>query len=216
MAGGRPPKPLEQRRRTGRSSTRDSGGRKLPSGATVTALPGADAIPTLPAELVTTPNADSCPFRARPVATRFGADGSALDVELEELSPGEPCAVCLAEFGRESWDRLWTAGRSWLSPTTDLDVLIRLCKAKVEEAHHRDALGADGYYVAGQRGGLVAHPAVRMLRTLTAEITRLESLCGFTPSDRGRLGVGEVKRGASPLEKLLEKRTGTAGPKRSS
>lgn len=40
---GRPPKPLEQKRRTGRSSGRDSGGRKLPEIAEVVSLPAASA-----------------------------------------------------------------------------------------------------------------------------------------------------------------------------
>jgi phage terminase small subunit len=48
---GRPPKPLEQKRRTGRSPGRDSGGRKLPEPAIVVALPPANGAPPYPPDL---------------------------------------------------------------------------------------------------------------------------------------------------------------------
>jgi phage terminase small subunit len=48
---GRPPKPLEQKRRTGRSPGRDTGGRKLPSPSNVVALPPAVGVPPYPADL---------------------------------------------------------------------------------------------------------------------------------------------------------------------
>jgi len=47
---GRPPKPLEEKRRTGRSPGRDTGGRKLPEGRVI-ALPPADGIPDFPTGL---------------------------------------------------------------------------------------------------------------------------------------------------------------------
>jgi P27 family predicted phage terminase small subunit len=196
---GRPPKPLEQRRRTGRSPGRDSGGRPLPNVASVTALPGVIgpdgtlAIPRTPDDLLTGQRARTCPFRDRAVLTPADTQG---------------CEVCLSEHGREAWERLWTAGQAWLSPSTDWDIMLNLCQLADEEAHHRAVLAEDGHYVKGQRGGLVAHPAHRMLRSCVAEGTRLAGLCGFTPSDRGRLGVGEVKRGTSALQQLLERRAG--------
>lgn len=45
---GRPPKPLEQKRRTGRTPTTDSGGRKLPEASAVVALPMAPGVPEPP------------------------------------------------------------------------------------------------------------------------------------------------------------------------
>lgn len=185
MPGGRPPKPIEQRRRSGRSPGRDSGGRKLPELAVVTALPGADGVPPVPDELKTASRSGQCPDRNRD-------SGS--------------CTVCSAEAGVAAWRRLWTAGQSWLSPQTDIDILVMLCRAYDEEAHHQRVLEEDGRYVKGQRGGLVAHPAVAMLRGVQDRITKWSSLCGFTPSDRGRLGVGEIKRGETELEELLRRR----------
>ncbi len=62
-----------------------------------------------------------------------------------------------------------------------------------------------GYFALGSTGQIVLHPAVKSLRLVDAEIRRLESLCGFNPSDRSRLGLAEIKK-KSKLEELLEKR----------
>lgn len=51
MTAGRPRKPLEQKRKTGRTMTTDSGGRPLPELANVTILPMAEGIPTPPSDL---------------------------------------------------------------------------------------------------------------------------------------------------------------------
>lgn len=51
MPRGRPPQPLEVKRRHGRTADTDSGGRKLPVIAQVVALPQANGIPDFPAEL---------------------------------------------------------------------------------------------------------------------------------------------------------------------
>lgn len=171
---GRPSKPVEQKRLNGRSSDRDSGGRLIPSA--VTQLPGTSSVPDVPGVLRTKGGAEEC-FVAR---ARAGS---------------EPCEVCLAEPGAEAWTRLWSAGKTWLSVTTDVDVLTRICQARIDEAHLRLVIKEDGYWTPGQRGGLVSHPAVAQLRALLAEVVKLESLCGFNPSDRGRLGVAEVKPG---------------------
>lgn len=48
---GRPPKPLEVKRRTGRTPGTDSGGRRLPAVADVVQLPQAHGVPDFPAGL---------------------------------------------------------------------------------------------------------------------------------------------------------------------
>lgn len=52
MPAGRPRKPLEQKRRAGRSPGRDSGGRALPAPLEVVALPAADGIPQPPNDIL--------------------------------------------------------------------------------------------------------------------------------------------------------------------
>lgn len=49
--GGRPPKPLEIKRATGRTTKTDSGGRQLPDLTLVTVLPMAEKIPDAPIHL---------------------------------------------------------------------------------------------------------------------------------------------------------------------
>lgn len=51
MTRGRPPKPLEQKRRTGRTPNTDSGGRPLPRLAEVVILPQAEGMPDFPPDL---------------------------------------------------------------------------------------------------------------------------------------------------------------------
>ncbi|HEU4542569.1 MAG TPA: hypothetical protein VFR23_15690 [Jiangellaceae bacterium] len=51
MTRGRPPKPLEQKRLTGRTPNTDSGGRPLPKLAEIVILPQADGMPDFPEEL---------------------------------------------------------------------------------------------------------------------------------------------------------------------
>lgn len=48
---GRPPMPLELRRRRGRTADTDSGGRRIPAAGGVVALPAVDRVPDRPAEL---------------------------------------------------------------------------------------------------------------------------------------------------------------------
>jgi P27 family predicted phage terminase small subunit len=181
---GRPPRPAEQKELVGRSPGRDSGGRPLPE--VVVELPGAADVPAVPPELETARTAGLCSY-------------------AEAIGGG--CEICREELAAVAWRELWTNGRTWLSMARDRRVLIRLCQAYAEEAHLRITLAEDGPFVKGQRGGLVAHPAVSMLRALEDRITRWEGLCGFNPSDGGRLGVKVTKeRGRSPLEELLERR----------
>jgi P27 family predicted phage terminase small subunit len=111
----------------------------------------------------------------------------------------------LGEAGRGAWERLWTAGQAWLSPTTDLDVLTRLCEAHDEREAMRDQVAQDGYMIAGSMGQARAHPLLSEIRAVESQITKYESLCGFTPTDRARLGYAEVKR-ASKLDELIARR----------
>lgn len=110
----------------------------------------------------------------------------------------------LKRRGREAWKRYWSLGPAWLSTTTDLNILTRLCQAYDEREDLREIVSREGYTTRGSMGQLVAHPAVGMLRAIEGQITRWESLCGFTPSDRSRLGMAEVQR-VSKLDQFLSR-----------
>src|SRR5882757_3926280 len=112
MPGGRPRKPIEQKRKTGRSPGRDAGGRTLPVAAV--ALPAVAGLPPAP----------------------------------ESLGP----------LGRVVWDRLWSAGQGWLSITTDIDLVTRLCQAHDEREAMRRRIDVDGFMVEGSQGQPRPHP----------------------------------------------------------
>lgn len=175
MPGGRPPRPVEQKRKTGRSPGRDSGGRKLPDPpSNVRALPSAeDRIPDLPATVL----------------------------------PDGP--------GAKRWERLWREARSWLNPGVDHHILVRLCEAEDMRHGMKQALDLEGFYVHGSLGQLRPNPLIDKLTRLDDQITKYESLCGLTPSDRGRLGVGEVQGQGdeSPLAAILARAAGRASGK---
>jgi P27 family predicted phage terminase small subunit len=187
---GRISKPVEQKELHGRSPGRDSGGRLLPE--TVVELPSASGVPQIPDGLFTSQRARACAF---------------LPLDDEDPRGSAGCAICEADLAVAVWREMWTQGQAWLSVQRDRRILERLCKGYVEEAHLRSALEEDGPFVKGQRGGLVAHPAVAMLRVLEQQITKWEGLCGFNPSDGGRLGVKVGKnKGASDAETVIARR----------
>lgn len=130
-------------------------------------------------------------------------------VQLAAVAHVPPPPATLGDTGRAVWDRLWTAGQAWLSPTTDLDLLTRLCEAHEEREAIRDAIAEEGYMVTGSMGQRRANPLLSELRSLESQMTKYESLCGFTPTDRARLGYAEVKR-ASKLDELLARRQARA------
>lgn len=102
--------------------------------------------------------------------------------------PGRP----LLKYGRELWDKVWEAGINWISPTTDMELLLMTCELVDERWNLRIKV--------------MQNDDSRMRRGLR-ELDRLIignlSLLGFTPSDRSRLGVAEVKA-QSKFQQLME------------
>jgi P27 family predicted phage terminase small subunit len=119
--------------------------------------------------------------------------------------PSYPPALIEGGHGREAWDRLWIAGAAWLSPATDLGIMTRLCEAYDMRRAMTYQFEEDGFMVEGSQGQPRVNPLLDKLLTLDAQITKYEGLCGFTPADRARLGVAEVKR-ANAVEDFLAKR----------
>jgi P27 family predicted phage terminase small subunit len=111
----------------------------------------------------------------------------------------------LGTLGRRAWRSYWTLGSTWLSQKTDLQILMRLCRAYDEEQALRKLVDQHGHLAENRFGDLVANPAVTQLRKLEELITRYEGLCGFTPSDRSRLGMAEITR-ESKLDQLISSR----------
>lgn len=160
---GRPPKPVEVKRRTG-----NPGKRPLP--VPVKALAPANGVPAAPANL--------------------GPSGMAL------------------------WESVWLHAQAWISPdldlgTVELAVLTRDFVERCRERIEKDGLtlvepivtptGA----VVGER--VVVHPLIKEQRAAEKQLASWLSALAFTPTDRARLGLAQVKQ-QSKLEQLLESR----------
>ena len=97
--------------------------------------------------------------------------------------------------GQALWDSVFSEGELWVSPRTDVAWLQVVC----ELLDRRDVLKQEW----------IADPTNRQVNMSLLETERLIQsglgLLGFTPTDRSRLGVAEVKA-KSKLEELMERR----------
>ena len=118
---------------------------------------------------------------------------SAIMLIPQATKPPEP-ARPLLKYGQELWDRVWESGINWISPNTDLEILLMTCELIDERWNLRVRVMTDNN-PKDRRG----------LRELDKQIVSNLGLLGFTPSDRSRLGVAEVKK-MSKLEELMTKK----------
>lgn len=97
--------------------------------------------------------------------------------------------------GLDLWARTWSLGESWISQDTDIELLQMTCEMTDERETLRE-------YVLEH---IDAWHERRALRDLDKAIVGNLSLLGFTPTDRMKLGVTQVKA-KSKLEELMERR----------
>jgi hypothetical protein len=104
----------------------------------------------------------------------------------------EPPRPLVTDAAKALWNRTWTMGQTWLSPQTDIELLLMTCEMVDERWNLRIKVLQDNR--PEERKGL---------RDLERQLVANLSLLGFTPTDRSRLGVAEVKK-ISKLEALRE------------
>lgn len=112
-----------------------------------------------------------------------------MDQTLDTPEPPRP----LLKYGRDLWDRVWGMGATWVSQKTDIELLMMTCEMVDERWNLR--VNVMQTNDARLRRGL---------RELDRQIVSNLSLLGFTPSDRSRLGVAEVKA-KSKLQEMMER-----------
>ena len=100
----------------------------------------------------------------------------------------------LLRYGKELWDKVWDTGINWISPNTDTELLLMTCEMIDERWNLRVRVMTDND-PKDRRG----------LRELDRAIVSNLSLLGFSPSDRSRLGIAEVKK-MSKLEELMARK----------
>ena len=110
-------------------------------------------------------------------------------VEGGYLEPPRP----LEFSGMQLWKSAMTTGGQWIARNTDTQLLLLTC----EQMDRRMDLIAQIHETQEWR-------LYRALHDLEKMISANLSLLGFTPSDRTRMGVAEVKV-ASKLQELMER-----------
>jgi len=116
---------------------------------------------------------------------------STIAIPMIEKTP-EPHRPLL-KYGKELWDKVWLTGATWISPNTDTELLLMTCEMIDERWNLRvKVMQTDDSKM--RRG----------LRELDRQIVSNLSLMGFSPSDRSRLGVAEIKA-KSKLQELLDR-----------
>jgi P27 family predicted phage terminase small subunit len=114
----------------------------------------------------------------------------------------------LGKDGQQLWDQVWLAGRKWLSVSSDFSMTVMLCQAQDEAEQVRRCLAVGEvrrFYVLAN-GQQVTHPIVNQLKDLRTQITAWLSILGFSPTDRARLGLSEVRE-SNALDELERRRT---------
>jgi hypothetical protein len=120
----------------------------------------------------------------------------AIPMVVEPPTPHRP----LLKYGQELWDKVWGMGATWISPNTDTELLLMTCEMIDERWNLRiKVMQTDDSKL--RRG----------LRELDRQIVSQLSLLGFSPADRSKLGVAEVKA-MSKLEELQMRKANRVAP----
>jgi hypothetical protein len=106
------------------------------------------------------------------------------------IAPARP----LEFAGQQLWDAAMKTGENWIARNSDTQLLLMTC----EQMDRRTDLITKIHETSEWR-------LYRALHDLEKMISSNLSMLGFTPTDRTRLGIAEVKA-ASKLEELMRKK----------
>jgi len=133
-------------------------------------------------------------------------DAPTPDTGLKAASGIPECPV-LGIDGTRLWNQLWLAGKQWLSPDADMHIIELLCQAQDEaqEIRRAIAIGEVPRFYKLPNGSFVSHPLVTQLSQLRSQSTAWLAALGFSPADRARLGLAEVRQ-SDALDELNSRR----------
>lgn len=145
-----------------------------------------------------------------------GQNGKTLgkrDIEATEIVKKVPFDVPeppddLGTYGVAAWNRVWEAGY-WLWPDQDVFWVEQIAYASEQVIEFRNTVKAEGLTVTGYNGQTVAHPLIAEQRKANAEIAKALSLLGFSPTDRARLKLTELKGEKTAQDILNNSKPGT-------
>lgn len=133
--------------------------------------------------------------------TLGGRDLEVRDVGQMAPVNAPPMPDGLAERGQTEWVKIWTAGK-WLWPEQDYAWVEQVARAYDDLATFRAQVAQDGLTVEGYNGQMTAHPLIPEVRKCEDTIRRCLSQLGFSPTDRARLKLTELK-GAKAAQDLV-------------
>jgi P27 family predicted phage terminase small subunit len=118
-----------------------------------------------------------------------------------------PTPPVLGVDGLDLWNKVWTAGRQWLSPNADAYLITLLCQAhdEAEDIRRAIAIGEVPRFYKLPNGSYVSHPLVTQLKEIRSQSTAWLAALGFSPADRARLGLSEVRE-SNALDELEARR----------
>jgi len=149
--------------------------------------------------------------RARGAEIRGGLKAQPMPesaLALVDLSVIPQSPASLGMVGVAYWEILWTAGRRHLSELHDTPLMTRLCSNfdRIAELENWLGLDVERRWYTSPNGQIVTHPAVKQIDQMDAQNTAWMSLMGFTPSDRARLGLAEI-RVANELDQFRQRKS---------
>lgn len=114
---------------------------------------------------------------------------------LDGVSSIPAAPADLNDEGLALWAHTWEAGRQWLSPEADFQVVWLLCQA------HQEITAMLGEFADGtasrtyvtSNASIVSHPYIAQIKELRVQMTSWLAALGFSPADRARLGLSEVR-----------------------
>ena len=115
----------------------------------------------------------------------------------------------LGSVGSDLWALVWRDGQEWLAPS-DAPLVGLLCSAADEREAWLEVVTREGPTFTTERGYSGIHPLISQVRAIGRDMVSMLSLLGFTPSDRARLGLAEVRR-MTHLSELMQRRKADLG-----
>lgn len=123
--------------------------------------------------------------------------------QIERRSDAPPTPRAMGRRGKLEWKKIWAAG-PWISSSQDYHWVEQICRAYDEIQVYRSTVERDGLVQTGSQGQPVAHPLISEIRRCEQTIRSCLSILGFSPTDRARLGLDELKRENALLD-LMKK-----------
>lgn len=114
-------------------------------------------------------------------------------------------AIDLKGRGEVEWERVWTAGW-WLSREQDYPWVEMICQAYMDIEDYRVYVAEHGLITKGYAGQDAANPMIAEIRKCEATIQKCLQVLGFSPTDRAKLQLSQVKIQSALQQKIADRR----------